>query len=242
MHVGNQIVSGTTLQTNMAATRTVIVEVKYRYINSKNVVIHSENCKVEIPLDITAQQLSKKICRMTGIYDASKKRGFTDCSTEMFYVDYIEPGQPKKAPLVLRTDDQLSMFFKSDSKSILLRVIQRIVQFEKGSVNILMEKLKSLARSNCLVCLLSHQLHLIVKAQTMEYLKNLHKQLFQVTPENVKKSSVEEAVKRVSKWAAADYTHPASYYKLPSTSAVTLPKISIPKPAVLQVLTRNEEP
>ena len=77
---------------------------------------------------------------MTGIYEASKKRGFTDCSTEMFYVDYIEPGQPKKAPFVLRTDDQLSMFFKSESKSILLRVIQRIVQFEKGSVNILMEK------------------------------------------------------------------------------------------------------
>ena len=161
------------------------MEVKYRYINSKNVVIHSDNCKVEIPLDITAQQLSKKNCRMTGVYDASKKHGFTDCSTEMFYVDYIEPGQPKKAPLVRRTDDQLSMFFKSDSKSILLRVIQRIVQFEKGqkgSVIILMEKLKSLARSNCLVCLLSHQLHLIVKAQTMEYLKNLHKQLFQVTP------------------------------------------------------------
>ena len=77
---------------------------------------------------------------MTGIYEASKKRGFTDCSTEMFYVDYIEPGQPKKAPFVLRTDDQLSMFFKSESKSILLRVIQRIVQFEKGSVNISMEK------------------------------------------------------------------------------------------------------
>ena len=37
--------------------------------------------------------------------------------------------------------------------------------------------MKSLARSNCLVCLLSHQLHLIVKAQTMEYLKNLHEQL-----------------------------------------------------------------
>ena len=134
MHVGNQMVSGTTLQTNMAATRTVIVEVEY--INSKNVVIHSENCKVEIPLDITAQQLSKKICRMTGSYEAGKKRGFT----EMFYVDYIAPGQPKKAPFVLRTDDQLSMFFKSESKSILLRVIQRIVQFEKGSVNILMEK------------------------------------------------------------------------------------------------------
>ena len=58
----------------------------------------------------------------------------------MFYVGYIEPGQPKKAPFVLRTDDQLSCFFKSESKSILLRVIQRIVQFEKGYVNILMEK------------------------------------------------------------------------------------------------------
>ena len=54
-------------------------------------------------------------------------------------------------------------------------------------------------------------------------------------------SSVGEAVKHVSKRAAAYYTHLASYYKLPSTSAVTLPKISILKPAVLQVLTRNEE-
>ena len=62
MYVGNQMVSGTTLQTNMAATPWQLLEV-----SSKNVVIHSENCKVEIPLDITAQQLSKKICRMTGI-------------------------------------------------------------------------------------------------------------------------------------------------------------------------------
>ena len=66
-------------------TRTVIVEVKY--INSKNVVIHSESCKVEIPLDITAQHSSKKKSCMTGIYEAGKKRGFTDCSTEMFDVD-----------------------------------------------------------------------------------------------------------------------------------------------------------
>ena len=72
MHVGNQMVSDTTLQTNMAAARTVIVEVKY--INSKNIVIHPENCKAEIPVDIKAQQLSKKICRMTGTYEASKKR------------------------------------------------------------------------------------------------------------------------------------------------------------------------
>ena len=62
---------------------------------------------------------------MTGSCEASEKRGFTDCSTEMFYVDYTEP--PKKAPFVLRTDDQLSMFFESESKSILSKVIHRIV-------------------------------------------------------------------------------------------------------------------
>ena len=73
---------------------------------------------------------------MTGIYEASKKRGFTDCSTEMFYVDYIEPGQPKKAPYALSRELTINYprFFKSESKSILLRVIQHIVQFEKGSV------------------------------------------------------------------------------------------------------------
>ena len=67
------------------------VTVDVKYISSKNVDIHSEKCKAEIPLDVTAQQLSKKSCRMTGSYEASKKRDFTDCSTEMFYVDYIEP-------------------------------------------------------------------------------------------------------------------------------------------------------
>ena len=36
---------------------------------------------------------------MTGIYEASKKRDFTHCSTEMFYVDYIEPDN-----LVLSTE------------------------------------------------------------------------------------------------------------------------------------------
>ena len=76
-------------------------------------------------MDITAQQLSKKICRMTGIYEASKKRGFTDCSTEMFYVDYIEPGQPKKAPFVLRTDDQLSMFLPWSQRFSLIFLCER---------------------------------------------------------------------------------------------------------------------
>ena len=53
-------------------------------------------------------------------------------------------------------------------------------------------------------------------------------------------SSIEEAVKRISKWAATYYTHPGSYYKLPTTGAVSLPRIHIPKPPASQV-SRNEE-
>ena len=66
---------------------------------------------------------------MTGIYEASKKRGFTNCLTEMFYVDYIEPGQPKKAPFVLSRELTINYpcFCKRESNSSLLRVIQRIV-------------------------------------------------------------------------------------------------------------------
>ena len=47
---------------------------------------------------------------------------------------------PRKLHLFLELTINYPCFFKSESKSILLRVIQRIVQFEKGSVNILMEK------------------------------------------------------------------------------------------------------
>ena len=48
-------------------------------------------------------------------------------------------------------------------------------------------------------------------------------------------TSVEEAVKRVSY-----YTHPNSYYKLPTSHVVSLPHIKIPKPTS-QKITRNEE-
>ena len=44
---------------------------------------------------------------------------------------------------------------------------------------------------------------------------------------------------RVSKWAAAYYTHLNSlYYKLPTSGAVSLPRIKIPKPTS-QEITRN---
>ena len=43
-----------------------------------------------------------------------------------------------------------------------------------------------------------------------------------------------------NKWAAAYYTHPNSYYKMPTSHAVSLPCNKIPK-LTSQKITRNEE-
>ena len=52
--------------------------------------------------------------------------------------------------------------------------------------------------------------------------------------------TIEEAVKRVSKWAAAYFTHPNSYYKLPTSHAVSLPRIKIPKQGRSQTSEEDE--
>ena len=79
-----------------------------------------------------------------------------------------------------------------------------------------------------------------VSSKCFKSLELLKKSL-QKMEDNIKELSTFNIQLNLEAWAAAYYTHLALYYKLPSTSAVTLPKISIPKPAVLQVLTRNEE-
>ena len=38
-------------------TRTVVVEVKY--FSTQNVVIHTENCKLDLPLDCSTTQMEK---------------------------------------------------------------------------------------------------------------------------------------------------------------------------------------
>jgi len=56
-------------------------------------------------------------------------------------------------------------------------------------------------------------------------------------------TSVEEAVKRVSKWAAAFYTPPNSFHKLPTSHVVytvPLPHLKISEPTS-QEITRNEQ-
>ena len=52
----------------------------------------------------------------------------------------IEAGCSRKAPFVIRTKDQLEMFQKSSCTSLSVRVIQREVTFQKGSVNIVLRQ------------------------------------------------------------------------------------------------------
>ena len=116
------------------STRTVVVEVKY--VSSTNLVTHTENCKLDIPLNCSVKELEKTLIWM---FLVAKRKGFTDFSVDIFYIDLVEPGHARKAPFVLRTQEQLEMFKKSESKSLSVKVIQQVVTFEKGSVNILVK-------------------------------------------------------------------------------------------------------
>ena len=78
-------------------TRTVVVEIKY--FCTKNVVIHTENCKLNLPLDCSTTQMEKNIRKMCGIDESSRRRGFADFALEVFYIDFIEAGCSRKAPL-----------------------------------------------------------------------------------------------------------------------------------------------
>ena len=46
-------------------TRTAVGEVKY--FSTQNVIIHTENCKLELPLDCSTTQMEKNIRRRCGI-------------------------------------------------------------------------------------------------------------------------------------------------------------------------------
>ena len=153
------------------------------------------------------------------VWTGPKKRGFTDCSIEIFYVDYIEPGQPKKAPLFSELTINYPCFLKANQNLSFREWYSVSFSWERfcqhfngkrwkvlwGELSIMSTQSSAVMYSadagqrytlyhmlvrgviNNLASVCYNQLHLIAKAQTMEYLKNLHKQLFQVTPENVKK-------------------------------------------------------
>ena len=59
------------------STRTVVIEVKY--VSSTNLVAHTENCKLDIPLNCSVKELEKTLIRMCGVEDFG-----TGISTKIF--------------------------------------------------------------------------------------------------------------------------------------------------------------
>ena len=57
-----------------------------KYFSTQNVVIQTENCKLELPLDCSTTQMEKNNRRMCGIEEPSILRGFADFSIEVFYI------------------------------------------------------------------------------------------------------------------------------------------------------------
>ena len=55
-----------------SSCRTLIVVVDIKYISAQNVVIHTENCKLELLLDFSVTQVEKNTRRMCGI-DESRR-------------------------------------------------------------------------------------------------------------------------------------------------------------------------
>lgn len=115
---------------SLCRIRTVVAEIKY--ISAQNVVIHTENCKLELLLDCSVTQVEKNIRRMCGIDESSRRRGFADFALEVFYIDFI--GISEKRPLCLELKKELEMFQRGSCTSLSVKVIQRQVMFQKGSV------------------------------------------------------------------------------------------------------------
>ena len=59
-------------------------------ITYTNDVIHTKNCKLELPLDCSTTQMEKNIRRiygrMCGIEESSRRRGFADFAIEVFSI------------------------------------------------------------------------------------------------------------------------------------------------------------
>ena len=112
-------------------TRTVVVKIKY--ISAQNVVIHTENCKLELLLDCSVTQVEKNIRRMCGIDESNRRRRFADFALEVFYIDFIEGRISEKPPLCLELKKELEMFQRALCTSLSVKVIQHQVMFQKGS-------------------------------------------------------------------------------------------------------------
>ena len=66
-----------------------------------------------------------------------------DCKCFML-MDHIEPGNTKRAPFVLQTNDQIELLRESKSRSLFIRVMNQLApSFQKGTVNIVFESSSS---------------------------------------------------------------------------------------------------
>ena len=68
--------AGATAGAELTTRTVVVINVEIKYFCTKNVVIHTENYKLNLPLDCSTTQMEKNIPRMCGIVKSSRRRGF----------------------------------------------------------------------------------------------------------------------------------------------------------------------
>ena len=78
-------------------SRKMVLEIKY--VNANNAVVHTENSKLLLDLNCSLKELEKTVVNSCGIEHSAAKRGFSDHSIELYYVDHVEPGNPNKKHL-----------------------------------------------------------------------------------------------------------------------------------------------
>ena len=89
-------------------TRTVVVDIKY--FSTQN-VIHTENCKLELPLDCSTTQMERNILGMCSVEESSRRRGFADFAVEVFYIDFDSLELLKKSLSSIKANIQDSPLF-----------------------------------------------------------------------------------------------------------------------------------
>ena len=67
-----------------------------QYYSTQNVVIHTENCKLELPLNCSTTQMKINIRRMCGIEESSRRSGFADFAIKVFYI--VQERQAARLP------------------------------------------------------------------------------------------------------------------------------------------------
>ena len=73
-------------QEQSCRARLAVLSWKLSTFCTQNVVIHTENCKLKLPLDCSTAKMEKNIRRMCGIEESSRLRRLADFAIEVFYI------------------------------------------------------------------------------------------------------------------------------------------------------------